>query len=523
MRFILIPFAFFIFFKNAAAQNLFSTTSIKDIRLTFPQKDWDKFLDSVKKTEGEARLKGALSVDNQRFENVGVRYKGNSSYFASRKKGSAKLPFNIKLEKKQKIEGKYQTLKLSNINRDASFIREALAYDIIRTYMPAPQCNFARVYVNDKLMGLYNSVESIDDDFVKNHFDIPKKSGYGWLVKCDPEWQAQTPKNCPPSEKAALVYMGDDSTCYKPFYDVDKEGSWKDFIGFIKTLNQNPEKVEAILNTDQTLWMLALNTVLVNLDSYNGLFSHNYYMMKGADGRFMPIIWDVNQSFGCFPFDGSANTNSLSIPELQQHNPMLHADNPKRPLIMNLLKIPTYRKIYIAKIKTILKDWFENGKYLTRAKELAALIDKAVKEDENKHFSYDDFKKNMFTAVGEGNERVIGIEELMSKRIEFLKSYPLLNKNTPEITEKATVTTEGDKTTIKVKVKDAMRAFVGFQTGKYAPVRYMPMFDDGQHNDGSAGDGIYGVVIDKKEKLEFIIMVESDDSVLIASDVKQSY
>jgi hypothetical protein len=523
MRFILFFFTSIIFIKNTAAQNLFSTTTVKDIRLTFPQKDWDKFLDSVKKTEGEARLNSSLTIDNQRFENVGVRYKGNSSYFATRKKGNNKLPFNIKLDKKQKIEGKYQTLKLSNINRDASFIREALAYDIIRTYMPAPQCNFARVYVNGKLMGLYNNVESIDDDFVKNRFDIPKKSGYGWLVKCDPEWQAEASKSCPPSEKAALVYMGDDSTCYKPFYEVDKGGSWKDFIGFIKTLNQNPEKVEAILNTDQTLWMLALNTVLVNLDSYNGLFSHNYYMMKGTDGRFTPIIWDVNQSFGCFSFDGSSNANPLSISELQQHNPMLHADNPKRPLIMNLLKIPTYRKIYIAKIKTILKDWFENGKYLTRAKELAALIDNAVKEDPNKHYSYEDVKKNIVSAVGEGSERVIGIEELMSKRVEYLKSHPLFNKNTPEITEKATVTTEGDKTTIKVKAKDAIRAFVGFQMRKYAPVRYMPMFDDGNHNDGAAGDGVFALVIDKKEKLEFIIMVESDDSVIIASETKQSF
>ena len=139
MKKILTILSLSIVYTFSFAQSLYNPTSIKEIRLTFKNNDWDKYLDSVKKAGSESRLKGTMAIDGQKFENIGVRYKGNSSYFGSRKKGNIKLPFNIKLDKKQKIEGKYETLKLSNVNRDPSFVREMLSYEIVSSYMPTPQ------------------------------------------------------------------------------------------------------------------------------------------------------------------------------------------------------------------------------------------------------------------------------------------------------------------------------------------------------------------------------------------------
>ena len=83
------------------SQTLYDTKTIKEIRLTFPRSDWSKFLDSAKQTGSEARLKGSMILDGKTYANVGVRYKGNSSYFGSVKKGIIKLPLNVKLDKKQ--------------------------------------------------------------------------------------------------------------------------------------------------------------------------------------------------------------------------------------------------------------------------------------------------------------------------------------------------------------------------------------------------------------------------------------
>ena len=501
---------FFAFFNLLTAQNFYNSTDIKDIKLNFAGNNWDKFLDSVKQERSDSRLMGTMTLDGKTYGNVGVRYKGNSSYFGSRKKGIEKLPLNVKLDKKDKIEGKYETLKLSNVNRDASFLREALSYEIIRNYMPAPQCNYARVYVNDKMMGFYNSVEAIDKNFLKNHFGYEKKDA--WLVKCDPEWTAQEPKTCPKGDKASLMYLGEDSTCYAPLYDMDDKGHWKEFITFIKTLNQEPEKIERILNVDQTLWMLALNNVMVNLDSYNGLFCHNYYLMRGKDTRLTPLMWDLNMSFGGFTSDGS-NVNPLSIEQLQTMQPMLHSDNPKRPLIAQILKISMYRKIYVAHLRTILNDWFVNEKYLQRAKELAQLIDNQVNADKNKHYSYQDFKNNLTQSVGTANEKVVGLEELMKKRTAFLLNHPLFQKPSPKIEASATPSVNGEKISVKVKVSGAIRVWFVVRNDNNSLYRYLQMLDDGLHDDGGAGDGVYGVVFDKKPSLQYFINAESEETV----------
>jgi spore coat protein CotH len=38
------------------------------------------------------------------------------------------------------------------------------------------------------------------------------------------------------------------------------------------------------------LWMLAFNNVFVNLDSYTGGFSQNYYLYKDENRRFNPVV-----------------------------------------------------------------------------------------------------------------------------------------------------------------------------------------------------------------------------------------
>lgn len=489
------------------AQNLYNPTSIKEIRLNFNRQDWDKYLDSIKKAGDDTRLKGTLTIDGQKFENVGVRYKGNSSYFGTRKKGNNKLPFNIKLDKKQKIETKYDVLKLSNVNRDPSFVREMLSYEIVNTYMPAPQCNFAKVYVNDTYLGLYNNVEAINDDFLKNQFG--KK---GWLVKCDPDWQAEEPKNCPKGDKASLMYLGEDSTCYRPFYEVEKNGSWKDFINMTRVLNLEPDKIERVLNVDQALWMLALNTVMVNLDSYTGMFSHNYYLYRIADGRFTPLMWDLNMSFGAF---------SMPNVDMVKLDPFFYISDNKRPLISKLLAIPMYKKIYVAHIKTILNDWFYNDKYLKRAKEISQFIDNTAKDDPHKHYTYEDFKKNLTSSAAEivdGKEtgKIIGIEELIKPRIGFLKDFPAFQKVSPKIESQPTHATQlvgqEEKLNIKVKVTGATRVWCLVRNDKITAYRYIPMFDDGQHGDDAANDGVWGSVMNKKN-IQYYIIAETEDAV----------
>jgi hypothetical protein len=502
---------------TAQAQDFYDVNAIRNIEIKFDSADWDAKLDSTKRANSEHRQKASAVIEGQRMEKISARYKGNSSYFNVRHSGSPKLPFNIKLDGKNKaqvLSGKYGTLKLANGFRDPSMIREVLSYEIVRDYMPASQSNFAQLTVNGTKLGLYTSNEDVDEPFTERTFGTDK----GWFVKCDPEtWDIQQPKNCPISDKASLMYLGEDSTCYQMWYDVDKSGSYAELIKLTRVLNQEPDKIHTVLDIDQTLWMLALDNILVNLDSYVGRLSHNYYLYHMTDGRFTPIIWDLNLSFGGFPLDGYS-PRELTLEQMQTLSPLLHIDNPKRPLISGVLKNPTYRKLYIAHFRTILKDWFTNGKYLKRAKEWQQHIDAAVQADAKKLYTYEAFQLNLQKSVQvEGNTRIVGIQELMEARINYLSKHPLILKTPPSI-EKPTTNTLSDKISVTAKVTNTTKVYCVLRNGQSTAYRYFAMLDDGKHDDGAANDGVFGVVVNKKEGLQYYILAENEEAAATLPD-----
>ena len=128
------------------AQGLYDLDHITQIELTFAETDWEYPLHYYRSLGNGDRHLGYATVNGVRFDSVGVRFKGFSSYRRSYRKN----PLNIKLDhvrKKADYQG-FETLKLSNGNLDPSWLREVLAYKIARKYMVAPQSNDAQVFAN---------------------------------------------------------------------------------------------------------------------------------------------------------------------------------------------------------------------------------------------------------------------------------------------------------------------------------------------------------------------------------------
>lgn len=440
---------------QAQEKDIFQANSILEIKLTLKEANWDKLLDEQKQSGNDERLIGNAVINGVEYKEVGIRYKGNSSYFRVRDLDEKKLPFNIKVnetDKSQKLPGGISTLKLANAFLDPSFVREVLAYEIAGKYMPSPRANFTKVYVNNQYLGLYNCTESIDDLFLDRHFGTSK----GALVKCDPNWHIKPKSNCKSSDNASLAYVGEDSVCYMGTYELQDNAYWKDIIKLARILEKEPQNLEATLNIDQTLWMLAFNNVLVNLDSYTGQLCHNYYLYVDTFGVYHPLVWDMNLSFGGFRLTGMPP--SLSEEGMQTMSPYLHfKDSGKgpgvqRPLISKLLANDLYAKIYIAHMKTILEENFVNGAYLKRAKEIQTFVDKHVKEDVNKLYDYAFFKKNIDTTVVVDEKRIIGIKELMGKRTQYLLKHPLLQRSAPAISDVKHAVAD-DKLQVSAKVE----------------------------------------------------------------------
>jgi CotH kinase protein len=494
------------------AQDFYTPVTVREVRLKMPSSNWDFKLDSLKKVNPDARLLATGWVDGMQFDSIGVRYKGNSSYFRTRKDTSKKLPFNIKLDykkKSQKLPGGQKSVRLSNAFLDPSFVRDPLMYEVVKRYMPAPYCNFSKLYINETFFGLYTNAESIDTVFIKRHFGVTN----GYIIKCDPDnWKkTRSQSGCPKGENSSLAYLNDNAGCYDAFYEVDDVKAWPTLLRLIKILNKTPDKIETALDVDQTLWMLALNNIMVNLDSYNGSLSHNYYLWADTMNICHPIMWDFNMSFGGWRRDMSFD--EYKDEQLIQYSPLADAENAKRPLISQLLKNPLYKKIYLAHLRTINNEFLQNNELFTIARKMTNEISPWVAMDNMKLYSLEDFNNAFDKTMISGPDKVIGIQQLMQARAQWLIKHPLMLKIAPKISEQKSVLAE-TKQVISAKIENGKNAFLCYRLAKPNVFVRIPMTDDGKNGDITEGDGIFTASVEASKIKEYYLIGENADAVI---------
>ncbi len=495
----------FIPLQLIQAQDLYDLKTIQTIEITFAENNWDQLLDDEYAGAGGYILAQSISINGVAFDSVGVKYKGNSTYRANQTKN----PFHIELDtyKEQEYDG-YTDIKLSNVAKDPSFLREVLSYQILRQYMDAPLSNYANVYVNGTLIGLYSNSESISKKFVKNRFYSKKNS----FVKCNPPGGAGPGANDYPN----LVYLGQDSTAYYDAYELKSDAGWQELIDLCDTLANHPDEIEKILDVDRALWMLAFNNILVNLDSYNGGFTQNYYLYRDDSRRFLPVVWDLNESFGRFAMTGSGNLNSTTAKQQMSH--LLHENDADFPLIQKLMAVPMYKRMYLAHCKTMLLENFDNGTYIDTGEELQKLIDASVEADDNKFFTYDNFLNNLASDVsgggGPGGGTTPGISNLMNGRNNYLlglNDFTQTQASISEVVLSSATPIINEMITINATVSDEEAVYLGYRSDVEAAFKRILMYDDGAHNDGAADDGVYGVAINIEQALtQFYIYADND-------------
>jgi hypothetical protein len=249
--------------------------------------------------------------------------------------------------------------------------------------------------------------------------------------------------------------------------------------------------------------MLAFDNVMVNLDSYLGQFKQNYYIYKDDYGRFNPIAWDLNMSFGTFNMTGTISlTNTTAKAQL---TPYLHQNDAAWPLVQKILAIPSYKKKYLAHYKTILQENLSNNSYFSLAQNYQSLISSSVQADNNKFYTYAQFQSNITTDVnagggGPGGLTASGLSALMNARNTYLTALADFTNIQPTISGISASNGSpsiGSTVTITANVSNTNTnaVYLGHRTDVYAPFTKVTMYDDGAHNDGAAGDNIYGASI----------------------------
>lgn len=474
--------------QKSFAQDLYDINTIQTIEIVFTQSNWDELLDLEMAGDNNYTQAESVTINGELFETVGVKYKGNSSYNPN----YTKNPFHIELDTyiDQDYQG-YKDLKLANVIFDPSFVRETVSYNIAGQYMDAPKANYANIYVNGELIGLYTNTEAITKRFVDDTFGSKTNA----FFSCSPPDGAGPQSNNYPS----LEYLGPNSSNYEDAYEIKSDGAddWDELIELTNVLNNDITNIETVLDVDRALWMLAFDNVMVNLDSYIGQFKQNYYLYKTDSGVFNSVVWDLNMSFGTFNMTGEGPPLNSTTQKAQVSH-LLHLNNTSFPLVSKLLSIPTYKKMYLAHFKTILTENITNSNYLTLANDYQDIIDAAVQADNNKFYTYAQFVGNINTDYNLGQNTASGLTNLMNARGSYLSGLSDFTVTQPTISNVAPSNNDpdvGDNITFTTTVinTNSNAVFLGYRTDQHAPFTKIQMFDDGNHNDGAAGDNVYGV------------------------------
>lgn len=267
---------------------LYASNVIRTLFLEFENADWEKELEAFKNTDVDVPAR--LVMDGKVFADVGVHFRGASSFMMLGEGQKRSLTVTLDFIHKRQNLGGYRKLILLNSHGDPSFLRSVLSLEMARAYMPAPQANHVQVVVNGESWGLYVNQQHFNKDFLEENYSTSK--GARWKVPGSP------------NGRGGLEYLGDDPAAYQRLYEIktkDDPASWAALIRLCKVLNQTPAAdLEAalapVLDIDATLRFLAWDNVTANADGYWTRAS-DYSVFLAPDGRFHLIPYDANETF----------------------------------------------------------------------------------------------------------------------------------------------------------------------------------------------------------------------------------
>jgi hypothetical protein len=244
--------------------------------------------------------------------------------------------------------------------------------------------------------------------------------------------------------------------------------------------------------------MLAFNIVLVNLDSYSGAFRQNYYLTWDLNDRFVPTVWDLNMSFAGFP--GGTGSGSYTATTL---DPLSNSTSTNHPLIVKMMANPMYKRMYLAHLRTIVQEVFESQDFVTKANSLRTTIDSYVQADPFKFYTYTQYQNSLTTAVTGGGgpgggQSIPGIKTLMDARVTFFNSnanYILVGPTIASQAASNTAPAYGSSVFITATCSNETTVYLGYRFSKELKFNRVPMYDDGAHGDGAAGDHVFGAEV----------------------------
>jgi spore coat protein H len=310
-----------------------------------------------------------VTINEQKLTNVGLRYKGNGTYFEGVAKGKVSLKLDFAEYVKGQKLGALKKLNLHSNITDASAMNEVLAFQLFRDAgVPAPRTSYARVYVTvqgqkqQAYAGLFSIVENPDEQFIAARGLPPS----GAIFK--------------PVASQLFADLGPDWKRYNQTYDPKTtltEPQKQRVIDFARLVSgatdaQFAARVSEFLDLEETARYLAVVVFLSDLDGLLGPGQNYYLYLDPRTQKFSFIAWDQDHSFGQF-FRGSQSARE----QLSIHHPWSESSR----FLDRLFRVDAFKKLYLARLNEFSGTLFKPDRFHRQVDELAVVIRPAIKDE----------------------------------------------------------------------------------------------------------------------------------------------
>ncbi len=468
---------------RAQVPDLYDPDTIRDVYLQFSQPNYWTLLTNNYVTD--TNIAADMTVDGITYPNVGVRFRGNTSYTmlpTQPNQGWEKKSFNIELDwqvASQDIYG-YDHLNLNNGFHDPTFLREFLTYMVMRRHGVAPKANFVRLFLNGSLWGLYINVQQPNKDMMKQWF----RSNDGNRYRCFPTSGGFTNGRC-----AYTVLSPNTPASYLAAYQA-KQGDGTDLMNMCTVLNAmttaTPQStLTTVFSVDAFYRYAAVMNACGNIDSYLESGKDHFLYIDEVHGDGTTFPFDLNESW---------EASTTLAPDYQTTNAF-------RPGFTKTLQFADWTQRYKAHLKSVVEKTFNPTVMNPLITQYHAMIDPYVQADPKKIYTYAQFTTNLNSSVtiggGPGGGTLTGLIPYVLARYNFLNTHAYLNAARATLSNLAHSPVSPNPTQpISFTVQaSALATGVNLWWRRTGPFQRVAMFDDGLHGDGTAADGTWGVSI----------------------------
>jgi len=267
-----------------------------------------------------SHFNATVTINGDVVDDVDIRKKGFlGSLSASRP--SFKLDFD-ELRPDRRFYGT-RRMTLNNNLQDPSNTHTCMSYELFREAgVPAPRCNFARVSVNGKDLGIYSHIDSIKKLFLRRNFGNDTGNLY----------------------EAQIADFGEnlkENFQLKTNKEVNDRSDLSAVVSALKATDENlGSLLSQVVDLDAFITFWAAEAVLGHWDGSTSN-ANNYWIYNNPDnGLFYYIPWGT---------DAALEQNSLLSPGT---GPLYRATN----IPSQLYKIPEFKQRYDARVLELLEQ-----------------------------------------------------------------------------------------------------------------------------------------------------------------------